>query len=327
MRVFIANFGQGNYLWPKCLQRNTVATINNECVHALWEAGDRAGFVEVAIKELKTARMETPTRAVASRWYGLNDAIAETSGDFWIHRDSEKDLLWWTVSRASAVEIILEQSANPQRDGQRVYELHKAADPWSHRDRKGRQLSWKALHPKAKDFLFTEGTLQQLSPDNAEYAMALIDGAGLDGWHNRPDWRSKLDAARTKPVTFYDARKRAVYRMIDTVFSTVANANGQQVIRSVKEKNTTFDRVALEKYVDGLISDQDGLCAVTGIPLQYDREGPDPELCCSLDRIDSGGHYVPGNLQVVCKFVNRWKSDSQDTEFRRLIQLVKSHQF
>jgi hypothetical protein len=202
-----------------------------------------------------------------------------------------------------------------------------AVDPWSHKNRKGRSLSWKALHPKAKDFLFTEGTLQQLSPDNAEYAQALIDGALLDSWHNRSDWRAKMDAARTKPVNLYDARKKTIYRMVETVLSTVANANGQQVLRTVKEKNTTFDRVALEKYVDGLISDQDGLCALTGIQLQYDKEGPDPELWCSLDRIDSGGHYVPGNLQVVCRFANRWKSDGRDSEFRRLIQLVRSHEF
>jgi hypothetical protein len=34
-----------------------------------------------------------------------------------------------------------------------------------------------------------------------------------------------------------------------------------------------------------------------------------------------GGHYELGNLQVVCRFVNRRKNDGSDAEFRRLIGL------
>ena len=157
-----------------------MATINNERVHPFWERRDRDGFVDFAVANLKTARMEIPTRAVASRWYGVNVAIAETSGDHWIHR--EKDKLWWTISRPEPVEITLMPSFNPLRDGPSVFELHKQAHPWQDRDRKGRQLLWEALHPKARDFLFTEGTLQQLAPGNAEYALALINGDGLERW-------------------------------------------------------------------------------------------------------------------------------------------------
>ncbi|QQE90098.1 hypothetical protein [Azotobacter chroococcum] len=45
---------------------------------------------------------------------------------------------------------------------------------------------------------------------------------------------------------------------------------------------------------------------------------------CSLDRIDSNGHYAPGNIQIICRFANRWKSDSDNAEFMRLINLVRS---
>ncbi len=325
LRVFIANFGQSNYLWPKCLERGTVATINNERVHPFWERRDREGFVDFAVANLKTARMEIPTRAVASRWFGLNDAIAETSGDVWIHR--EKDKLWWTISRPEPVEITLMPSFNPQRDGPRVFELHKPAEPWRDRDRKGRPLPWAGLHPKARDFLFTEGTLQQLSPDNAEYALALIEGDGLEPWHGRPEWQAKVVRTGRNPATIYDAKRKTIFRMVETVFSTVAGANGQQVLRTLKDKRTSFDKPALEKYVASLIDDQDGLCAITGIALQFDEGGSDPELCCSLDRIDSAGHYEPGNLQIVCRFVNRWKSDSPDVDFRRLIGLVRANTF
>ena len=218
-------------------------------------------------------------------------------------------------------------SFNPARDGPQVYELHKPAQPWSSRDRRGGQLSWTGLHPKAKDFLFTEGTLQQLAPDNAEYALALIAGEPLDVWHNQAGWRAKVEQTRKNPAISYDAKKKAVYRMVATAFNTVANGNGQQVLRTAKEKNTDFHAPAMEKYVSALIDDQARLCAITGIRLQFDGEEDDAELLCSLDRIDSAGHYVAGNLQVVCRFVNRWKGAGADAEFRRLMTLVKVTSF
>lgn len=45
----------------------------------------------------------------------------------------------------------------------------------------------------------------------------------------------------------------------------------------------------------------------------------------SLDRIDSNGHYEKDNLQVVCKFANRWKSASDNGEFKRLIEIIRSN--
>jgi hypothetical protein len=58
--------------------------------------------------------------------------------------------------------------------------------------------------------------------------------------------------------------------------------------------------------------------------LEFYGEHDDIQLLCSLDRIDSAGHYEAGNLQVVCRFVNRWKGDEDDAEFRRLMGLVRS---
>ncbi len=46
-----------------------------------------------------------------------------------------------------------------------------------------------------------------------------------------------------------------------------------------------------------------------GIDLQFHGQHSDKNLRPSLDRIDSEGHYVESNLQVVCQFINFWKSD------------------
>ena len=63
-----------------------------------------------------------------------------------------------------------------------------------------------------------------------------------------------------------------------------------------------------------------GTCAVTNLAL--DLSGADPDLAPSLDRIDSNGHYEPGNVQVVAWFVNRWKNDDSQANFERLLTLV-----
>lgn len=321
MRVFIANFGQQNYLWPKCLARPSVATFSEETLWSFWEAQDHKGYVDYALAHIKTVRGEPPVKPVASRWYNLIQTISETSGDLWIHR--EKSELWWTVTTDALLEVEYAPASSGHLNGSMVYELHKPSVPWSNRDRRGAPLSWDALHPKAKDFLFTEGTLQQLARGNAEFALALVNGDDLSPWHNHAAWQAKVERTRRNPAVTYDARQKAIWRMAYTVRQTVAGANGQQVQRTMKEKTCSLSDDELKTHIAELIADQDGACALTGLTLQYDGEHDDPALLCSLDRIDSNGHYDRGNLQVVCRFVNGWKSDGDDKEFRRMLQLVR----
>src|SRR3546814_10062760 len=77
----------------------------------------------------------------------------------------------------------------------------------------GRRLRWSGLHPKARTFLFTEGTLQKLSKENADYALALIAGEDLSKWEARPDWQAVEAKAGKGAVTFADDRRRAIMTM------------------------------------------------------------------------------------------------------------------
>lgn len=322
MKVFIANFGLENFEWPTCLARGTIATMNEVTAQAYWEAGDRESYIAERMKR-KTAAGITPTRPVASRWFNLMSIIASSNGDMWIHR--EKDQFWWTISLADPP--VFEAKAEPVGDKLNLIVCHKPCQPWSNKTRKGNRLDWNGLHPRAREFLFTEGTLQQLGDDNAEYALALIDGADLSSWHSRDLWKAKVDNARNRRgvVTNFNARQRATVRMAMTARDTVAAANGQQILRTVKNKELRFSsQQEFERHLTGLLELQGGLCAITNLTLQYDGEHEDPEMLCSLDRVDSEGHYEAGNLQVVCRFVNRWKGDDKDEAFRRLIGVVRS---
>lgn len=322
MRVFIANFGQENYLWPECLRRSTIAYFEDEDLWPLRLANDREAYVARCLEVKKTAAGIRPTLPVASRWYNLSEVVRTTSGDLWIHR--AKDELWWTVSSDGAADVSFEPAFKPSASAANVYVSHKPAQKWSNKSRAGARLDWAGLHAKAREFLFTESTLQKLAPDNAEYAMALIDGLSLTAWHSRSVWKQKSERAGRGAVNQFNAQQRAAVRMARTAFDTAAGANGQIVERRVKSKEFRFPhQTDCEEYVAALIKSQDGLCALTGLVLQYDGEDDNPDLLCSLDRIDSNGHYEPGNLQVVCKFANRWKGDGDDARFRSLIALVK----
>lgn len=333
MKVIAAVFGEENFLWPYCKEHATVATLNRVEAQRLWEARDKEGYIQDGMKN-KTVRGVLATRTVASTWYGLMTTVSETNGDVWIHK--EGDRIWWTTSRADPPYFIRDV-VEPVGARRSVVVCHKPCDPWKNVGLKGQPLLWHTLHPKAKDFLTTQSTLRPLSAENAAYALALIAGDTLDPWHAQPEWRQKFDAAKTKQadVTYVVGQAKAAYkmayevmpeqRMADTAFRTAQASNGQKVERTVKNKEVRFpDRSALSAYIAGLLEIQEGDCALTGLKLDYNEDGGDPELYCSLDRIDSDGHYEEGNLQVVCRFANRWKSAGDDATFRRLIDVVRA---
>jgi hypothetical protein len=48
------------------------------------------------------------------------------------------------------------------KEGDKVFHTTKPTLPWRRHDLAGRRLSWKAAHPKARDFLATEATMQAI---------------------------------------------------------------------------------------------------------------------------------------------------------------------
>lgn len=132
-------------------------------------------------------------------------------------------------------------------------------------------------------------------------------------------WQSKLERQDNGQIK--NARFKAIWAMADQAEATAKNSYGQTVQRSVKIKDLRLSKEALIEHLSELLREGGDRCAVTGILLEF--EGEDKQLRPSLDRIDSDGHYELGNLQVVARFINFWKRDTADTEFRRLVSLVR----
>ncbi|WP_405402746.1 hypothetical protein [Paracoccus sp. Ld10] len=151
----------------------------------------------------------------------------------------------------------------------------------------------------------------------------LIDLArdlGVDLWTlDALWWVSKLERQNNGEIK--DARFKAVWSMANQAEQTASQSYGQIVERIVKNKDLRLSKEALMLHLNELLDETGNRCAITGLTLQF--EGSDNQLQPSLDRIDSHGHYEIGNLQIVARFINFWKSATKDTEFRRLIAIVR----
>jgi hypothetical protein len=330
MNVYIANFGRGNSSWPDCLKGSIIAVMDGT-VHPYWERGNRAGYIAEAQQRYKSWEGRPVTSPVASRCLNLNDIVRDTDGEIWIHR--EKEQLWWTLSIGGPVEASIIEDPHLVGGFEEVYIFHKRCQPWSERSKNGASLEWKAIHAKAREFLFTEGTFQRLSDDNALYAQALIDGGDLEEWHPRPLWSTKADRAGKSAVTIFSELQLKAARMLleltaermaQTAHDTAGQSGRISITQSKDKKFSFVEQRELEAYAVELYKIQECLCALTGLELILDAVDGDPELRYSLDRIDSFGHYERGDLQIVCKFANRWKGTSDNVEFKRLVEQLRT---
>jgi hypothetical protein len=126
-----------------------------------------------------------------------------------------------------------------------------------------------------------------------------------------------------RDIDLDDSREAAVRRMVASVRHTVAASQDEAKPRPLKLKEQRLSDAALAKLIRQLLAEQSERCKLTGIPLRFRASWSNGDLSPSLDRIDSNGHYEKGNLQVVCQFINFWKSDRDNDEFKALLELVR----
>lgn len=118
-----------------------------------------------------------------------------------------------------------------------------------------------------------------------------------------------------------DFASKTVERMLRTVLQTCAQSGKQSVVIAKYKRFLFASEDEFRRIIAELLAASGGRCALTGVEL--DMTERDSDLAPSLDRVDSNGHYEPGNVQVVAQFANRWKSDDTDEHFLRLLKLVR----
>jgi hypothetical protein len=135
MSVYIANFGSGNWAWQSCLQRHSIAVMDDARVHPFWQRGDRDGYIAQALRVLRRNDGTTVKKAVASRWFNLNTILMETVGDLWIHR--AEDHLWWTTSLDHVPQSEVISDPRNSDNQVEIFVYHKGCNEWSNKNKKG----------------------------------------------------------------------------------------------------------------------------------------------------------------------------------------------
>jgi len=93
--------------------------------------------------------------------------------------------------------------------------------------------------------------------------------------------------------------------------------------KKAKSFNITLD------YIWKLYEEQGGRCAISGLPIDFavtNEKHKAGESSASLDRIDSNGGYVVGNVQWLHKEINRMKLDFPQSRFIDLCRIVTEKQ-
>jgi hypothetical protein len=137
--------------------------------------------------------------------------------------------------------------------------------------------------------------------------------------------QSASGTSRSGSAVKLGGRETCIADMKYNTLRTSVTSNGQAVARKVKAKDLDMSEQELDAELRRLLDLQEDLCALTGLPFDYGNPTADIQMKPSLDRIDSSGHYIMGNLQVVCRFANFWKGAQDNDEFIRLLSEVRKN--
>lgn len=276
-----------------------------------------------------------PSIAISSWRQGILTFRSLPRRSLVVHWEAGTGTLHWGIVTGEA-QLIREEF---DERGQRGLIFHRPLEVgWRSESIGGLLLN--GLHPKVQDMTVNKATIHRVQTDQG-YLRALISDLDTAAWETRPEWEAKAKKAnwRSRPRTELLERKRVVRssplvieiadgweseaayweseirRMAATAIHTVAYANGQTVLTTIKNKTIGFSRNELEQEIAYLLERQHGRCALTGY--EFKAEDRNPHLRPSLDRIDSTRGYIPGNLQVVTRAANFYKSASDEEDWKR----------
>jgi hypothetical protein len=103
-----------------------------------------------------------------------------------------------------------------------------------------------------------------------------------------------------------------------TGYEDISGKRWNRLKNGAKKRNLKFQITI--KYIWNLYEYQNKKCALTGIPIFFDKN--DHISTASLDRIDSKIGYIKGNVQWVHKLINKMKTNYELEKFLTLCTMV-----
>jgi hypothetical protein len=241
-----------------------------------------------------------------------------------VHWEGDTDYLHWGLTEDA---FTLAREEIDERKQPTLVFHRSLANGWRKSSVGGMPLS--NLHPKARDLAVNQATLNRVQTD-PDYFRSLILDKDTSAWEARPEWQKKAKAIgwHSKDVAAIRAKRpgpsalvqetadyflEEIRRMAGTTMHTVAYANGQTIMAIVKAKDTDFTRPELEEEIAALLKRQKNCCALSGY--EFRPGEANLHLRPSLDRKDSSLGYVAGNLQIVTRAANFFKSASDEKDW------------
>lgn len=107
---------------------------------------------------------------------------------------------------------------------------------------------------------------------------------------------------------------------------TITKKKGKSKVSKPSEEAENSETIRLarnrSKYEKELWNKQNGLCAISNIPMTYTFNSGRIPTNVSVDRIDSNKSYTKNNIQLVCMAVNQMKSDLDMITFYRFCEAI-----
>ncbi|MGX8011839.1 hypothetical protein ACVDG8_024145 [Mesorhizobium sp. ORM8.1] len=313
-QIYISMTGDDNELWDRCLAEKLVAIGFDKPYFDAWYADDYDQYLDL-MRAAEPKKSGSAVKAKATRWFRRATLISKSEDDIWLHRDG-KDLYWATTTSDQPILEPFEDKVM----------IAKPVDNWLKRDAKTVALSWKSIHPKGQDYLVTQQAVFRVADeDMRSYLLALVGGEPLGPWHDRKEWKERLGNGKTVGKHMPQAQF-AIERMLQAIKETVKNSNGQIIQKALKNKKLLCSDDEMRAHLAKLMEEQQGRCNITGLAMHIDGQDElEHDLLASADRIDSDGHYEIGNMQLVCRFVNFWKSAQENEKFVDLLERIIQH--
>lgn len=273
--------------------------------------------------------------------------------------DSRSRQLYWGIVDQEPPVKLRDQADDSGQEGYLIN--RKLLGGWRTKSLEGVPLT--NIHPKARVFVICPGTVDRVASYQDFFRALLLDQdlsywMSMPEWEQaaeRERWTPKdtaaliaahrqkavLDGVRQIPkearqipdlvIQIADHLQSELMsekdmlaeaqRMARTAVATACYANGQTVLRQIKEKEIGFTREQLEDEVLRILKLQDGCCALTGF--RFNTNHQNKHLLPSLDRKDSTKGYVEGNLQIVTRAANFYKSASDEADWKAKAQAME----
>lgn len=158
-----------------------------------------------------------------------------------------------------------------------------------------------SLETSFLQFCIAHDTLPSVHPTPRQYWVSLKDVGKLPS-NGNSSWEKRANI------------------LAKTILQTV-KTSGRNTTRTTKSKSTDMNLKQLTELIIQKMKNQKFICNLTGVKM---KTTGDSNFYPSPDRIDSNQGYSRENIQIVCQFANKWKSDQPNAEFLELIKAIKN---